>query len=109
MTESYKMQVSLNNPEDPNNYLSVRKGPGTQYDAIGRLGHGAIVTVQSKNGDWVFATYGDSGSGYVNSHYLKEYIETENTTIKNDVFIVDSVGNRFAPIGDFKVYFGSVD
>ena len=109
---AYKMKVLLNNPDDPNNYLSVRKGPGTQYDTIGRLGHGAVVTVQAEAGDWAFVNYGDSGSGYVNVKYLVLYEEPEAEPANtNDMTctIIDGEGNVFKPVGSFKVLFGAVD
>ena len=71
---AYKMQVNL---IDPASTVNVRKGPGLRHDIIGRLGHGAIVTVQAEADDWAFVTYGDSGSGYVSTQYLKLYEEPE--------------------------------
>lgn len=71
---AYKMQVSL---QDVTSTVNVRKGPGKQYDIIGRLGHGAVVTVQAEADGWAFVTYGDSGSGYVSVDYLILYQEPE--------------------------------
>lgn len=104
---AYKMQVNL---QDLTSTVNVRKGPGKKYDVIGRLGHGAVVTVQAEADGWAFVTYGDSGSGYVNTDFLKLYEEPENMiTISPDVTIIDSEGNRFKPVGDWRVLIGSVD
>ena len=32
--------------------LNVRKGPGTNYAAVGGLSYGAIVTVESSSNGW---------------------------------------------------------
>lgn len=71
---AYKMQVQL---QDTTSTVNVRKGPGKKYDIIGRLGHGAIVTVQVETEGWAFVTYGDSGSGYVSTDFLTLYEEPE--------------------------------
>lgn len=65
--QAYKMQVQL---QDTTSTVNVRKGPGKKYDIIGRLGHGAVVTVQAEGEGWAFITYGDSGSGYVSTDFL---------------------------------------
>lgn len=85
---TYKMQVKL---IEEDSTVNVRKGPGLRYEIIGRLGHGAVVTVQAENDRWAFVTYGDSGSGYVSTDYLVAYQEPEanepesvTTTIINE-------------------------
>lgn len=103
---AYKMQVNL---IDPTSTVNVRKGPGLRHDIIGRLGHGAIVTVQAEADDWAFVTYGDSGSGYVSSQYLKLYEEPEVEAEPPKITIIDSDGNRFEPKGDWRVLIGSLD
>lgn len=104
---AYKMQVTLS---DQTSTVNVRKGPGTKYDIIGRLGHGAVVTVNAEADGWVFVTYGDSGSGYISTDYLTLYEEPENViAISPDVTIIDSAGNRFKPVGDWRVLIGSID
>lgn len=103
---AYKMRVVL---EDTSSTLNVRNEPGKAGDRIGRLGHGAIVTVQAEmeNG-WKYITYGDSGSGYVDGSYLEEYQELAVPETPR-ITIVDSAGNHFAPVGDFRVLIGSID
>ena len=105
---AYKMQVNL---IDPASTVNVRKGPGLRHDIIGRLGHGAIVTVQAEADDWAFVTYGDSGSGYISTDYLAMLEEPEHTEepVDNAITIIDSEGNHFRPVGDWRVLIGSVD
>ena len=102
---AYKMQVNL---QDAASTVNVRKGPGTKYDIVGRLGHGAIVTVQSEADDWAYVTYGDSGAGYISAQYLAMPEETQETA-PEQITIIDSAGNRFSPEGDFRVIVGSLD
>lgn len=107
---SYKAQVKLAKADST---LNVRNEPSKNGDRIGRLGHGAIVTVQAEyeNG-WKFITYGDNASGYVDGSFLVPYEEPEveeGNEAESLVTIVDSVGHTFKPVGDFKVYFGGID
>lgn len=103
----YKMQVKL---IDPNSSVNVRKGPSLRNDIIGRLGHGEVVTVKAESEDWAFVAYGDNGMGYVSIEYLAVPEEPENIiTASADVTIIDSTGNRFKPVGDWRVLIGSVD
>lgn len=106
--EAYKMRVRL---QDEDSTLNVRNEPGRAGDRIGRLHHGAVVTVQAEmeNG-WKYISYGDSGSGYVDGSFLVPYEELDPE--KPDalaVTIIDSAGNRFVPVGDFRVLIGSID
>lgn len=104
---AYKMQVTLS---DKTSTVNVRKGPGAKFDVIGRLGHGAVVTVNAEADGWVFVTYGDSGSGYISTDFLTLYTEPENIiSVSADVTIIDSAGNRFKPVGDWRVLIGSID
>lgn len=102
---AYKMQVQLS---DETSSVNVRKGPGTKHDIIGRLGHGAVVTVQAEADGWAFVSYGDSGSGYVSTDYLTLYTEPQEAA-QTQITIIDSAGNRFTPEGDFRVIVGSLD
>ncbi len=49
--------------------LNVRSGPGTDYDKVGSLHCGDIVTVLSQEGDWSQVSFG-SVTGYVSNEYL---------------------------------------
>lgn len=98
----YKMQVVSSS-------LNVRNEPGIGGTRIGRISEGAVVTVlaEMENG-WKFITYGDGASGYVDGSYLGEYVEPAVQEEKK-ITILDSAGNRFCPVGDFRVIIGSID
>ena len=105
--QTYNMQVVLS---DEGSTLNVRNEPGKGGDRIGRLSHGAVVTVLAEfDNGWRFVTYGDGASGYVDGSFLQPVTGTEGKTDCKTVTIVDSAGNRFCPVGDFRVLFGSVD
>ena len=73
--KSYKAQVKLQKVDST---LNVRNEPSKNGDRIGRIGHGAIVTVQAEyeNG-WKFISYGNNSSGYVDGSFLIPYEEPE--------------------------------
>ena len=100
--EAYKMKVVASS-------LNVRNEPGIGGDRIGRLSEGAVVTVQAEmeNG-WKYITYGDGALGYVDGSYLAEYVEPPVPETPK-ITIIDSAGNHFVPVGDFRVIIGSVD
>ena len=99
---AYKMKVVASS-------LNVRDEPDVSGRRIGRLNEGAVVTVQASFADgWKYITYGDGALGYVDGSYLEEYVEPavpETTKIT----IIDSAGNHFCPVGDWRVLIGSVD
>lgn len=101
----YKMQVQL---IDPTSHVNVRKGPSLKNDRIGRLMHGDVVTVKAESEGWAFVAY-DGGIGYVSSEYLAGYEEETPVAPLSAITIIDSAGNRFAPVGDWRVLIGSVD
>ena len=100
--EAYKMKVVASS-------LNVRNEPGIGGDRIGRISEGAVVTVQAEmeNG-WKYITYGDGALGYVDGSYLGEYEEPPVPETPK-ITIIDSAGNHFVPVGDFRVIIGSVD
>ncbi len=97
--------------------LSVREWPQTG-PIIGRVPKGHIVDVLSDAGDgWPRIRYNEL-VGVASEKYLtrtelpaepQETIETTDEVQGAVVTIIDRAGNRFNPVGDFKVYFGSVD
>ena len=107
---SYKAQVTLSKADST---LNVRNEPSKSGERIGRIGHGAVVTVQvDLDNGWKYITYGEGVSGYVDGSFLTPYEEPEvedGNEADSLVTIVDSVGHQFRPVGDFKVYFGSID
>ena len=98
----YKMQVVASS-------LNVRNEPCVGGTRIGRLSEGAVVTVQAEmeNG-WKYVTYGDGALGYVDGSYLGAYVEPPVPETPK-ITIIDSSGNHFVPVGDFRVIIGSVD
>ena len=50
--------------------LNIRKGPGTDYDIVGRIPNGTAVTAYTNGGSWAYVTYGGV-SGYISTSYLK--------------------------------------
>ena len=100
--EAYKMKVVASS-------LNVRDEPDVKGKRIGRLNEGAVVTVQAEieNG-WKYITYGDGALGYVDGSYLEEYVEPAAAEAPK-ITIIDSAGNHFAPVGDWRVIVGSVD
>lgn len=100
--EAYKMKVVASS-------LNVRDEPDVSSRRIGRLSEGAIVTVQASFADgWKYVTYGDGALGYVDGSYLEEYVEPAAQETPK-ITIVDSAGNHFCPVGDWRVIVGSVD
>lgn len=100
--EAYKMVVVASS-------LNVRDEPDVKGKRIGRLNEGAVVTVQASFADgWKYITYGDGALGYVDGSYLEEYVEPEAPETPK-ITIIDSAGNHFCPVGDWRVIVGSVD
>lgn len=99
---AYKMQVKL---IDETSSVNVRKGPGLRYEIVGRLGHGAVVTVQAESDRWAFVTYGDSGSGYVSTDYLTAYTEPEEDEPENvtTTIINEETGTPVVLVGIWRV------
>ena len=100
--DPYKMRVVASS-------LNVRNEPGVGGTRIGRISHGAVVTVHAEmeNG-WKYVSYGDGALGYVDGSYL-EAVQEDHDEKPPKITIVDSAGNTFKPIGDFRVVVGSVD
>ena len=100
--EAYKMKVVASS-------LNVRDEPDVKGKRIGRLNEGAVVTVQASFSDgWKYITYGDGALGYVDGSYLGAYVEPPVPETPK-ITIIDSAGNHFVPVGDFRVIIGSVD
>ena len=97
----YKAKVATQ--DDP---LTLRATPNGRK--IGKLPIGAIVDVLA-GGEWSRVRYGDM-LGYAASEFLDVVEMEEQPKDQSSVItIVDSEGNRFQPVGDFRVLIGSVD
>jgi uncharacterized protein YgiM (DUF1202 family) len=85
---------------------------------IGNVPKGRIVEVLSDAGDgWSKIRYNEL-VGYASGQYLKRvdavaapehFGEVVTEAAARPVYIVDSAGNRFQPVGDFRVLFDSID
>lgn len=107
-TETWYGKVVLSNPDNPDNYLNVRNEPSTRGDVIAKLHHDAPVVIMAKpTKGWLFIQFGDNGSGYVSEKYVIETDPPEPEV--PPITIVDSEGNTFCPVGDWRVLIGSID
>lgn len=108
----YRAKVITQN--DP---LSVREWAETGT-LIGKVPKGRTVEVLSEAGDgWLKIRYNEL-VGYASAKYLERIADEDEPVYSGEVvpeaavrpvYIVDSVGNRFQPVGDFRVYFDSID
>ncbi|MBR3797189.1 MAG: SH3 domain-containing protein, partial [Clostridia bacterium] len=113
-TVLYQATISTN--EDP---LRVRAQPKTG-EILGHVDKGCIVDVLKDIGDgWPLIRFNEL-EGYVSGQYLTPVSMTEikeeiieevevETPDTQKVTIIDSRGNRFEPVGDFRVLLGSID
>ena len=127
-----KRKVVLNS-----GHLNLRAGPSSADRDIGDIPNGAIVEVLT-DGEWPFIRY-EKKCGYVLGTYLEAIpdendmpsivpnngIIPDNAVVPNNsdsvsnnipsnsndtkITIIDSVGNHFEPVGDFRVLRGSID
>lgn len=72
---------------------------------IGEISKGAEVEVLTE-GEWARVRYGEM-LGYVSAQYLEMIEEAEPELPK--ITIIDSEGNHFEPVGDWRVLLGSLD
>lgn len=100
--------------------LNIREWP-VDGTVIGKAPKDAVVEILAEAGDgWPKIRY-DGVMGYVSKEYLSPtYVEPneeageaampENTLDESRaVTLIDSEGNRWMPVGDFRVIFGSLD
>ena len=52
------------------NYVNIRSGPSTDYEAIGKLYKGCVANVLGYEGDWVKIQSGNLEEGYIRGDYL---------------------------------------
>ncbi|NLN05359.1 MAG: SH3 domain-containing protein [Clostridiaceae bacterium] len=77
--------------------LNVRKGPGTNYDIIGKLNKGDYVVVLSIANGWAKVLFDGTKQGYVSFDYL-----AQNSTVKSNKYPAISLNiNRMAQ-GDIR-------
>ncbi|UYV37006.1 SH3 domain-containing protein [Rhodobacteraceae bacterium D3-12] len=91
----------VNSPGD--GYLNLRTGPGSSYDIVRRMTHGAKVDVLEAKGGWLRVRHRTSGrEGWAYSKYL---VRPKANTLQRRVY---SPGDGFlnlrsGPGGDFKI------
>lgn len=68
--------------------LTVRSGPGTTYEALGKLTKGHKIKSTTVINGWVKFTYNQKQEGYCNTKFCKQYISTTGTTTRENVVIV---------------------
>lgn len=103
--------------------LNVRNEPGLGGMRIGSFKRGTVVSVQADyDNGWRYVSSGGV-IGYVDGRYLETVPDEDHAASEQEnqvdpeqaaqgafrVFIVDSAGNRFEPVGDWSVMIGSVD
>ena len=52
------------------NYVNIRSGPSTDYEAIGKLYKGCVANILGYEGDWVKIQSGNLEEGYIFGEYL---------------------------------------
>ena len=81
--------------------LNVRKGPGTNYDSIGKLYEGNTVSIVAKNGEWYKIKFG-SGSGYVSNKYIKVSVGNHGKSLAEALRIFNSFLKEYGFTATFK-------
>lgn len=61
------------------NYVNIRSGPSTDYEAIGKLHKGCVANVLGYEGGWVKIQSGNLAEGYIRGDYLLIGSEAEDT------------------------------
>lgn len=67
---------------DPNgdNFLAMRRGPGTSHPMMLEMGPGTIVTVLKRQGNWALVALEDGTSGWAYGKYIKPGLPSSNDT-----------------------------
>lgn len=87
---------------DNGGYVNLRSEPDSESDSLDKLRNGDKVTVLARSSIWSKCETRDH-IGYVMTQFLREV--NEENIIKPDgkPTIIDSAGNRFTPIGNWRV------
>ena len=90
-------------------YVNLRELPDTQSESLKRLYNGDRVTVTLRSSVWCKCET-DSRSGYVMTEFLKEVKDDVKPEPEENIIrpsgipvIIDSEGNRFLPVGNWRV------
>lgn len=68
-TGSDETYITTGEVIDVQTFLNVRKGPGTNYDSVGKLHQGDEVSIEAKHGDWYKIS--SPIAGYVHKDFIK--------------------------------------
>ena len=85
--------------------LNIRETAGGAV--IGNAPKGAVLELLSDSGNWWRVRYNEV-VGYASKAFLQPHSGGIDVSATGAI-IIDSVGNRFEPVGSWSVHFGSVD
>ena len=85
-------------------YVNLRSEPDTESESLEKLRNGDRVTVLARSSIWSKCET-DDHVGYVMTNFLTEVKAEEENVIKptGKPTIIDSAGNRFVPVGNWRV------
>lgn len=85
-------------------YVNLRSEPDTESESLEKLRNGDRVTVLARSSIWSKCET-KNNVGYVMTDFLKEIKIAEENVIKptGKPTIIDSAGNRFVPVGNWRV------
>jgi uncharacterized protein YgiM (DUF1202 family) len=85
-------------------YTNLRSEPDTESESLEKLRNGDRVTVLARSSIWCKCET-KNNVGYVMSDFLAEVKTEEGNVIKppGKPTIIDSAGNRFVPVGNWRV------
>lgn len=95
--------------------LNIREGASETAKILSRAEKGSRLNVLREAGNgWLFVRTESGEEGYVSAEFVEMDAELpggEDTALDDGtkVTIIDSMSNRFTPVGDFRVLIGSVD
>lgn len=85
-------------------YVNLRSEPDTESESLEKLRNGDRVTVLARSSIWCKCET-KNNVGYVMTDFLTEVKNEEENVIKptGNPTIIDSAGNRFVPVGNWRV------
>lgn len=85
-------------------YVNLRSEPDTESESLEKLRNGDSVTVLARSSIWCKCET-KNNVGYVMTDFLTEVKNEEENVIKptGKPTIIDSAGNRFVPVGNWRV------
>ena len=83
-------------------YVNLRSEPNTESESLEKLRNGDRVIVTARSGVWSKCETNDH-VGYVMTEFLREVKEDNVIKPIGKPTIIDSAGNRFVPVGNWRV------